>query len=93
MPKDAQFWYWTRVQKERSSDEKEYENLKHRFVLTKKLLDEYGNDDMIIMDPLPRVQTIETSIDDDSRAVYLTKQIRNGMYVRMALMAMVLGKV
>lgn len=93
IPTNAQFWYWTRVQKERFSSNETYEALRHRFVLTPKLLTAYGNKDMIIMDPLPRVKTIDVSIDKDPRAVYLTKQIRNGLYVRMALMAMVLGKI
>lgn len=92
IPKDAQFWYWTRVQKERFKNENEYEKLKHRFVLTPQLLQEYGNKEMIIMDPLPRVKTIDIVIDDDPRAIYLTSQIRNGMYVRMTLMGMVMGK-
>jgi aspartate carbamoyltransferase catalytic subunit len=93
IPKGAHFWYWTRVQKERFSDEKVYESLKHRFVLTSEMLEQYGNKDMVILDPLPRVGTIDTTIDTDPRALYLTKQIRNGMYVRMALMALILGKV
>ncbi len=92
IPKDASFWYWPRVQKERFASEQAYETLKHRFVLTPQLLKQYGNNDMIIMDPLPRVQTIDTAIDADPRAVYLTSQIRNGLYVRMALMGLVLGR-
>lgn len=47
----------------------------------------------IIMHPLPRVGEIATEVDNDPRAVYLTSQIRNGMYVRMALLALVLGKI
>jgi len=46
----------------------------------------------IIMHPLPRVGEILMEVDSDPRAVYLRTQIRNGTYVRMALLALVLGK-
>ena len=91
MPKNAHFWYWTRIQKERFKDLKEYEKVKDSFYLTSKLLQKYGNKDMIILDPLPRVGKIDLTVDDDPRAVYLTTQVRNGLYVRMALIALVLG--
>ncbi len=93
LPKNAHFWYWTRVQKERFENIEEYEAVKNRYIITPKLLDIYGNKDLIIMHPLPRVGEILPEIDDDSRAVYLTTEIRNGMYVRMALLALVLGKI
>lgn len=92
IPKDADFWYWTRVQKERFANENDYNAVKGSFILTSKLLNEYGNDQLIIMHPLPRVGEIETSVDQDQRAVYLTNQTRNGMYVRMTLIALILGK-
>lgn len=92
MPKNANFWYWTRVQKERFRNKKAYEKVKDSFYLTKEFLNKYGNKNMIIMDPLPRVGKIDMSVDDDPRAVYLRTQIRNGMYVRMALLGLVLGK-
>lgn len=93
MPKNAHFWYWTRVQKERFKDKKEYEKVKDSFYLTKKIVDKYANKQTIFMDPLPRVGRIDTSVDKDPRAVYLRSQIRNGMYVRMTLLALVLGKI
>lgn len=92
MPKNANFWYWTRVQKERFKDLKTYEKIKDNFYLTKEFLNKYGNKNLITMDPLPRVGKIDMSVDDDPRAVYLTSQIRNGMYVRMALLGLILGK-
>ncbi len=92
IPKDSHFWYWTRVQKERFSDPKEYEKVKHAFIVTPKLLEEYASKHMILMHPLPRVGEISTAVDSDTRSVYLTTQIRNGMYVRMALLGLVLGK-
>lgn len=92
MPKNANFWYWTRVQKERFKDLKTYEKIKDNFYLTKEFLNKYGNKNLITMDPLPRVGKIDMSVDDDPRAVYLTSQIRNGMYIRMALLGLILGK-
>lgn len=48
--------------------------------------------DMIVLHPLPRVDEIHTDVDTDPRAAYF-RQMENGMYVRMALLALVLGKV
>lgn len=93
LPKNAQFWYWTRTQKERFKNKKDYEKVKNRFIVTKKLLNIYGSKNMILMHPLPRIGEILTEVDEDPRAVFLTSQIRNGMYVRMALVALVLGKI
>ncbi len=93
IPKDAHFWYWTRVQKERFSDLVEYEKLKHSFIVTPELLNTYGNKYMVLMHPLPRVGEITEAVDSDPRAIYLTDQLRNGKYMRMALMALVLGKI
>lgn len=92
IPQNADFWYWTRVQKERFSNPNEYETLKNSFVLTRELLNRYGGENTIIMHPLPRVEEISEDVDDDSRAVYLRSQMKNGMYVRMALLGLVLGK-
>ena len=47
--------------------------------------------DMIVLHPLPRVDEITTGVDTDPRAAYF-RQMENGMYVRMALLALVLGK-
>lgn len=91
MPKNADFWYWTRVQKERFKSKTEYEKVKNKFVLTTDLVKKYAGKQTIFMHPLPRVGEIELDVDNDSRAVYLRSQIRNGMYVRMALISLVLG--
>lgn len=93
IPKDAHFWYWTRTQKERFKSEEEYEKVKNKFILTKKLMQERAGKDTLLMHPLPRVGEITIDVDSDPRAVYLASQIRNGMYVRMALLALILGKV
>jgi aspartate carbamoyltransferase catalytic subunit len=94
IPKDCNFWYWTRIQKERFTSLEEYEDVaRDKFVVTPQLLAEYASKDMILMDPLPRVGTIDPAVDRDERAVYLRSQIRNGLYTRMALLALLLGKV
>lgn len=92
IPSDCHFWYWTRVQKERFTDKNEYEKLKLSFILTKKLVDEKAGKNTLIMHPLPRVGEIETAVDSDPRAVYLTTEPKNGMYVRMALLKLILTK-
>lgn len=91
IPADCHFWYWTRVQKERFVDKGEYEKLKLSFILTKKLVDKKAGKNTLIMHPLPRVGEIETAVDADPRAVYLTTEPKNGMYVRMALFSLILG--
>jgi aspartate carbamoyltransferase len=91
IPITCDFWYWTRVQKERFADKKTYESLKHKFVITPDLLKEKGNKKMIIMHPLPRVGDIDIRIDTDSRAVYLGQQVENGLIIRMALLSLILG--
>lgn len=93
IPQNADFWYWTRVQKERFSDIREYEKVKNKFIVTKELLTKSAGKNTIIMHPLPRVGEIDPEIDADPRAVYLRSQIKNGMYVRMALLALVLEKI
>ena len=91
MPKNAHFWYWTRTQKERFTNLATYERVKNRFILNRDLINRYSGENTIFMHPLPRVGEIAVEVDDDPRAVYLTTQIRNGLYVRMALVALVLG--
>jgi len=92
IPPNADFWYWTRVQKERFTNEEEYQRINNRFVVDKKLLKERGSKNMILMHPLPRVGEILPEVDSDPRAVYF-EQAENGMYVRMALLSLVLGKI
>ncbi len=92
LPKEADFLYWTRVQKERFKDLSVYEKVKNKFVLDKKLIDNMGWKNAIFMHPLPRVGEIALDVDEDKRAVYLRSQIRNGMYVRMALLDLIIGR-
>ncbi|HSM01519.1 MAG TPA: aspartate carbamoyltransferase [Acidimicrobiia bacterium] len=82
--------YVTRVQKERFEDEDQYEAVKDQFVVTAATLVP-AKERMIVMHPLPRVSEISMEVDADPRAAYF-RQMEYGMYVRMALLAMVLGK-
>lgn len=81
--------YMTRVQKERFFNEEEYIRLKNSFVLDLKKLSK-AKDDMYILHPLPRVNEISVEVDSDPRAAYF-KQVQNGVYVRMALILILLG--
>ena len=75
--------YMTRVQRERFFNEADYIRLKGTYILTPDKL-EPAKKDMIVMHPLPRVNEISVSVDDDPRAAYFT-QAKNGMFIRMAL--------
>jgi carbamoyl-phosphate synthase/aspartate carbamoyltransferase/dihydroorotase/carbamoyl-phosphate synthase/aspartate carbamoyltransferase len=87
---DVDVLYVTRVQKERFADLAQYEEVKDQYEITPELMGS-AKEDMIIMHPLPRVGEIHYAVDDDPRAAYF-RQVQNGMYVRMALLAAVLGK-
>ena len=82
--------YVTRVQKERFEDPANYESTKGSFVINPEIM-KAAKKDMIVMHPLPRVGEISPDFDDDPRAAYF-RQMEYGLYVRMALLAMVLGK-
>ncbi|MEO6061194.1 MAG: aspartate carbamoyltransferase [Thermoflexales bacterium] len=82
--------YVTRVQKERFADEADYNAHKDAYVITPATLTQ-AKQKMIVMHPLPRVGEISMEVDDDPRAAYF-RQMEYGLYVRMALLAMVLGK-
>jgi aspartate carbamoyltransferase catalytic subunit len=88
--KNADVLYVTRVQKERFSDMAQYEEVKDHYEITLELMEE-AKEKMVIMHPLPRVGEIHYAVDDDPRAAYF-RQVQNGMFVRMALLAAVLGK-
>lgn len=81
--------YMSRVQRERFISEEEYLRLKNYYILDKKKM-KAAKPDMIVMHPLPRVNEIAPEVDEDPRAVYFA-QAKYGMYVRMALIAKLLG--
>jgi aspartate carbamoyltransferase catalytic subunit len=82
--------YVTRVQKERFEDPADYEKVKSAYVIDPAIM-QAAKQEMIVMHPLPRVTEISMDFDDDPRAAYF-RQMEYGLYVRMALLAMVLGK-
>jgi aspartate carbamoyltransferase catalytic subunit len=81
--------YMTRVQRERFFNEEDYIRLKDSYILNTEKMS-LARKDMIVLHPLPRVNEIAVEVDDDPRAAYF-KQAKYGMFVRMALLASVLG--
>ena len=88
--KDVDVLYVTRIQKERFTDMALYEEVKNYFEITPETLTQ-AKQKMIVLHPLPRVGEIHYKVDRDPRAAYF-RQVQNGMYVRMALLAAVLGE-
>jgi carbamoyl-phosphate synthase/aspartate carbamoyltransferase/dihydroorotase/carbamoyl-phosphate synthase/aspartate carbamoyltransferase len=87
---NADVLYVTRVQKERFNDLSQYEEVKSHYEITPELL-ERAKEKMVVLHPLPRVGEIHYAVDHDPRAAYF-RQVQNGMFIRMALLAAVLGK-
>lgn len=81
--------YMTRVQKERFFNEADYVRLKDSYILDKEKMS-LAKEDMMVLHPLPRVTEIKMEVDNDPRAWYF-RQAKFGMYVRMALIAKLLG--
>ena len=81
--------YVTRVQRERFADAGTYERLRLAYVVTRDVL-KAAKARCVIMHPLPRTGEIAEDVDDDPRAAYF-RQMRSGLHVRMALLALALG--
>ena len=81
--------YVTRIQKERFVDPSLYEKVSGAYVIDCKMMEKCKST-CVVMHPLPRVGEIKEEVDTDPRAAYF-RQMKNGMYVRMALLALVLG--
>jgi aspartate carbamoyltransferase catalytic subunit len=88
--RQADVLYMTRIQRERFADPAEYDRLKGSYVLTHEMI-ERVNPGVVVLHPLPRVDEITTDVDPLSGAAYF-RQVRNGVYTRMALIALVMGK-
>jgi aspartate carbamoyltransferase catalytic subunit len=82
--------YQTRIQKERGTSFDQHDQSLGHFLVDDKIL-ELMHKDAVIMHPLPRVKEIATSVDRDPRAAYF-RQAENGLYVRMALLKMILAE-
>ena len=80
---DLDILYMTRVQRERFFNEEDYLRLKDSYILTLDKLNT-AKEDLTILHPLPRVNEISTEVDGNPRAAYF-RQVRNGRYIRMAL--------
>jgi aspartate carbamoyltransferase catalytic subunit len=82
--------YQTRIQKERFDDRiGDYEKARGRYIINRSVLD-CMRSDSVVMHPLPRIDEIDPEIDSDPRAAYF-RQAHNGLYVRMALLRILLG--
>jgi len=95
IPQEADFWYWTRSQTERYTDEEKARLGDKQFVVTQDVLDQYAGPNTILMHPLPindNNPEILPEVEEDPRAIYLKTEIRNGMYTRMALFGLVMGR-
>ena len=86
---DLDVLYMTRVQKERFFNEQDYIRLKDSYILDHEKM-KLAKQRMIVLHPLPRVNEIAPEVDDDPRAAYF-KQVKFGMYARMALISKVTG--
>lgn len=86
---DCDILYMTRVQQERFTDPMEYEKVKNVYSLTASMLKD-SKQNMKILHPLPRITEISQDVDETPHAYYF-KQAENGMYVRMAIIAYLLG--
>jgi aspartate carbamoyltransferase catalytic subunit len=86
---DLDILYMTRVQKERFFNEQDYIRLKDSYILNREKM-RLAKQDMIVLHPLPRVNEISPEVDDDPRAAYF-KQVKYGMFARMALISKLTG--
>ncbi|XP_068154549.1 multifunctional protein r [Drosophila tropicalis] len=81
--------YMTRIQRERFSSEADYQRCCGKYIVTPQLMTRAKNR-TIVLHPLPRLDEISRDFDSDPRAAYF-RQAEYGMYIRMALLAMVVG--
>ena len=87
----SDFVYVTRVQRERFPDQESYERVKGSYILDNELL-KCAKKDIVIMHPLPRVDEIAVEVDSYPGAAYF-RQAHNGMYLRMALLGLITGRI
>jgi aspartate carbamoyltransferase catalytic subunit len=81
--------YMTRIQRERFSDPMDYEKVKYAYNLSNAMLAD-ARENMRVLHPLPRVNEIAVDVDDNPKAYYF-EQALNGVFVRQALLASILG--
>lgn len=83
--------YVTRIQRERFEDPQEYEKLKGSYIIDRDTINK-AKKGITVLHPLPRVDEISADVDGYEGAAYF-RQAHNGMYVRMALLALVSGSI
>ncbi len=83
--------YVTRIQRERFEDPQEYEKLKGSYIIDRDTINK-AKKGITVLHPLPRVGEISTDVDGYEGAAYF-RQAHNGMYIRMALLALVSGSI
>jgi len=88
---DLDILYVTRIQKERFASPEDYEKVKGSYILKKSMLDGVKSN-MKVMHPLPRVDEIDTDVDDTEYAYYFP-QAKNGVFTRQAIISILLGEV
>ena len=81
--------YMTRIQRERFSDPLDYEKVKDAYILKNDML-KNTRSNLRILHPLPRVNEIDVDVDENNQAYYF-EQALNGVYVRQALIKLILG--
>ena len=82
--------YQTRIQRERFGDRiSDYEQARGKYIVNRAVMD-CMQENAVVMHPLPRIDEIEEEVDSDPRAAYF-RQAHNGLYVRMALLRMLLA--
>jgi len=86
----ADVLYVTRIQRERFESAQEYDRVKGTYVVDESLMRATEQWGTVVLHPLPRVDEIDTRVDSDPRAAYF-RQMENGMYVRMALLSLILS--
>lgn len=89
LPEDVDVFYTTRIQRERFPDPVEFERVRHAYRIDRKSIEALGRD-VVVMHPLPRVDEISTDLDAYAGAAYFD-QARNGIVVRKAVLALLLG--
>lgn len=88
---DLDILYVTRIQRERFAAVEDYEKVKGSYILTKDML-EGVKDNLKVLHPLPRVDEIDTDVDETKFAYYFP-QAKNGVYTRQAIISILMGEV
>ena len=87
---DVDIMYVTRIQRERFPDREEYEKVKNAYIINSEMLVK-AKENMKVLHPLPRVNEITTDVDSTKYAGYFD-QAENGVYMRQAILATLLGE-